>query len=419
MSAEQHRAEAQDEAVEVRVVTVSSTRTEGDDRSGALVAELLGAAGHHVVGRAVVDDDVGAIARAVEEAARADLGAIVLTGGTGLTGRDVTPEAVEPLFSRRLDGFGELFRSLSFAEIGAAAMASRACAGLVGRTLVFALPGSTAACRLAIERLVAPELRHLVHLARTDRAPVVPQAAESGPRQEAAEWEADPVTEPAADEPTVDAEFTDEGLQLPVPTGAFGRLGRGKLQVGMTPTADEAPPPVAGAEAGGWQRAVHDLRGRVVREQREELPEAIEKLAPVVNVLEQAGEVAVLEVGSRRFSLWGFPDLRRPGSKVLAVAAGSPLFEVLALHRHPSTTGTCVDGSDGLCPPRARSVRDVAENVTGRPPPGEDGTLFAVAGDAVWFERGGRVVRWDGTREREEGTPKQALATLVLEWSQR
>jgi hypothetical protein len=289
-------------------------------------------------------------------------------------------------------------------------MASRACAGLVGRTLVFALPGSTAACRLGVEKLIAPELRHLVHLARTDREPVMP----------AATWEPDPVTiEPAADEPTVDAEFTEDAPQLPAPTGAFGRLGRDKVQIGLAATPDEEAPAAAGPGASGWLRAVHDLRATVDREHREELPAAIEKLAPVTNVLEQSGEQAVLVVDGRRFSLWGFPDLRRPGSKVLAVGPGEPLVEVLALHRHPSTTGTCVDGTAGLCPSRARSVRDVAENVTGRSPPGEPGTLFAVSGDAVWYERAGRVVRWDGTRERDEGSSKQALASLVLEWSQR
>jgi molybdopterin adenylyltransferase len=408
VSADQHRAEAQHEPVEVHVVTVSSTRAAEDDPSGDLVAELLEAAGHRVVSRAVVDDDRQAIVRAVGDAVAADVAAVVLTGGTGLTGRDVTPEAVEPLFSRRLDGFGELFRSLSYAEIGSAAMLSRACAGLVGRTLVFALPGSTGACRLAVEKLVAPELRHLAHLVRTDRP--AGSRGELAPPPPAA-------LAATADEPTVDAEFSEEGL--PAPTGAFGNLGASRLELGLQPSPHEAAPPVAGAEAGGWLRAVHDLRGAVLRDQREELPEAIGKLAPVVNVLEQAGESAVLELDGRRFSLWGLPDLRRPGSKVLAVAPGEPLAEVLALHRHPITTGTCVEGTGGRCPSRSAPLGEVAEAVTGRAPPGEPGPLFAVSGDAIWFERRGRVIRWDGAREREEGTPRQALASLVLEWSQR
>jgi len=145
------------------VVTVSDTRSEATDTGGALVVELLEAAGHPIVSRALVPDDVERIRGAVERAlADATVRCVILTGGTGVAPRDVTPEALAPLLERTLPGFGELFRMLSYAEIGSAALLSRALAGLCGGRLVVALPGSRAAIRLAMEKLVLPELGHLV-----------------------------------------------------------------------------------------------------------------------------------------------------------------------------------------------------------------------------------------------------------------
>lgn len=143
----------------IRVLAVSDTRDLDDDRSGALLAERLGAAGHRVLGRDVVRDERDAIRDAV--AAWCDdpeVHVVVVTGGTGVTRRDVTPEAVEPLYDKPLPGFGELFRVLSYDEIGAATIQSRASAGVVRGTLVFLLPGSTNACRLAVERILLPQL---------------------------------------------------------------------------------------------------------------------------------------------------------------------------------------------------------------------------------------------------------------------
>jgi molybdenum cofactor biosynthesis protein B len=144
------------------VITVSDTRTPADDRGGALLVELLEAAGHPVVGRALVADDVDAIQQAIDEAVmRDDVAAVFLTGGTGIAPRDVTPEALAPVLDRTIPGFGELFRSLSYQEIGSAALLSRALAGVVRGRLVAALPGSRAAIRLAMEKLLLPELGHL------------------------------------------------------------------------------------------------------------------------------------------------------------------------------------------------------------------------------------------------------------------
>jgi len=142
---------------------VSDTRTLETDTGGALVAELLEEAGHLVTDRRVVADDVGAIREAVAAALGADAcRAVLLTGGTGVAPRDVTPEAVAPLLDRELPGFGELFRMLSYEEIGSAALLSRALAGLRGAKALFALPGSRNAIRLAMTKLVLPELGHIV-----------------------------------------------------------------------------------------------------------------------------------------------------------------------------------------------------------------------------------------------------------------
>lgn len=147
----------------VAIVTVSDTRTEADDESGRLARELVEAAGHTVRDTRILKDEPDRVREAVRElAARHDVRVVILSGGTGISRRDRTFEAVSGLLERRLDGFGEIFRALSHQEIGSAAMLSRAVAGLVGDTVVFSVPGSTAAVRLALERLVLPELDHIV-----------------------------------------------------------------------------------------------------------------------------------------------------------------------------------------------------------------------------------------------------------------
>jgi molybdenum cofactor biosynthesis protein B len=143
------------------VLTISDTRTDANDASGDAIVELLTGAGHTVVGRRIVRDDPEAVREAVQSNVRtAD--AIITTGGTGITVRDSTYEAISALLNKRLDGFGELFRMLSYAEIGAAAMLSRATAGSIDRTAVFSLPGSEHAVRLAMTKLILPEVGHVV-----------------------------------------------------------------------------------------------------------------------------------------------------------------------------------------------------------------------------------------------------------------
>jgi len=146
------------------VLTISDTRTIETDTSGRAIAELLEAAGHSVVDRQLVRDEPVEVARIVNEAiARGEARAVITTGGTGISRRDSTYEALTALFDKRLDGFGELFRVLSFEDVGPAAMLSRATAGIIGRSVVFLLPGSEAAVRLAMSRLILPELGHLAY----------------------------------------------------------------------------------------------------------------------------------------------------------------------------------------------------------------------------------------------------------------
>lgn len=141
------------------MLTVSDTRTLETDTSGGLLASELGKAGHRIAVRRIVTDDVGAIRAELEGFIRAaEVDVVVATGGTGITARDVTPDALAPLVTKPIPGFGELFRWLSYADIGAATIQSRAEAALCRTTLVFTLPGSTGACRLALEKILLPQL---------------------------------------------------------------------------------------------------------------------------------------------------------------------------------------------------------------------------------------------------------------------
>ena len=145
------------------VITVSDTRTADTDTSGRAIVELLTGAGHQIVGHTIVKDDAELLRDCIgRQLANPAVQAIITTGGTGITSRDCTYEAVTAMLSKRLDGFGEIFRTLSYEQIGAAAMMSRAVAGTISGRVVVSLPGSEAAVRLALEKLLLPELGHLV-----------------------------------------------------------------------------------------------------------------------------------------------------------------------------------------------------------------------------------------------------------------
>lgn len=162
-SVEQHREEAP-RTVNVAVLTISDTRTKDDDRSGELIRQNLLWRGHEVRAYEIVPDDPARITQTIQAWIDDEsIEAIISNGGTGIAGRDNTYDAITGLLEKRLDGFGELFRMLSFAEIGAAAMLSRATAGVANGTAIFSIPGSSNAVKLAMEKLIGPEIGHVVH----------------------------------------------------------------------------------------------------------------------------------------------------------------------------------------------------------------------------------------------------------------
>ena len=150
----------------VAVITISDTKDEAKDESGRILREGVEAAGHRVVRYTITRDEVDRIRRAIREAVGGGADAVITNGGTGIAGRDVTVEAVAPLLEKTVEGFGDLFRLLSFRTVGSAAMLSRAIAGVHKGVAVFCLPGSPDAVRLAWEDLIAPELPHIVGLLR-------------------------------------------------------------------------------------------------------------------------------------------------------------------------------------------------------------------------------------------------------------
>jgi molybdenum cofactor biosynthesis protein B len=161
-SVHKHR-EAAPERVRVAVLTISDTRTPQTDTGGDTIEELMRGAGHEIVERSIVSDDAEGIrTKLADLLARSVVDAVITTGGTGISARDSTYEVVDRMLEKKLDGFGEIFRVLSYEEIGAAAILSRALAGAVGPKFVACLPGSRNAVRLAVERLLVPEISHVV-----------------------------------------------------------------------------------------------------------------------------------------------------------------------------------------------------------------------------------------------------------------
>lgn len=146
-------------AVRIAVMTVSDTRDERNDTSGDILAERIAAAGHHLAGRAIVRDDVAIIRERVSQwIAAEEIDVILTTGGTGLTGRDVTPEALEPLFDKRIEGFAAVFHLVSYQSVGLSTIQSRATAGIIDGVFVFCLPGSNGAVKDGWDKVIAPQL---------------------------------------------------------------------------------------------------------------------------------------------------------------------------------------------------------------------------------------------------------------------
>ena len=166
MSHKEHREQAP-KSVNCAVLTISDSRTEQDDESGSLIKQKLIDSGHNVNDCALLKNEVASVKSQIEEwLGRNELQVIICSGGTGLSHRDVTVETILPILEKRMDGFGELFRSLSYQEIGTASMMSRAIAGVARSKVILCLPGSLGAARLAMDSIILPEMGHMVREAR-------------------------------------------------------------------------------------------------------------------------------------------------------------------------------------------------------------------------------------------------------------
>lgn len=162
MGYQEHKEKAP-RSVSCAVLIISDTRTEQDDESGGLIKQRLGQNGHQVVAYSIVRNDAEVIKGKIDELLRREgLQVIITSGGTGVSHRDITVETIFPMLEKRLDGFGELFRFLSYQEIGAASMMSRAVAGVVGGKVILCMPGSLGAVTLAMDKIILPEIGHMV-----------------------------------------------------------------------------------------------------------------------------------------------------------------------------------------------------------------------------------------------------------------
>jgi hypothetical protein len=202
----------------------------------------------------------------------------------------------------------------------------------------------------------------------------------------------------------------------PAPTPASSSTGR--VSLSEMPGAERPRVAEPTETPPGWRKGLEALGGALRKGAWVELPAALERVAPVQNVLDSAGEHGEVRTPDGRvWAAYGFPDLERPASKVLLVRVGEPMAEILALHRWPRLVGLVTEG-EGVLPSADLDPAALCIERTGRPAPNW-GSLFAVEADAVYLLRDQKVWRWDGRKETELGRPTQALASLLLQWSQR
>jgi len=396
MGAEEHRKAAAEDPVAFHIIIVSTSRDTASDRSGPLLQQRLEAAGHRVLGRDILPDDqptVRARLESLRTAGQAEV--VILSGGTGMSVRDRTYEAVLEVLDKELPGFGELFRRLSYEEIGSAAVMSRATAGLSGRMYVFSLPGSPKACTLALDAIILPEIHHMLYELRKEGP-----APAASPALPAATPAALPIAEP---EPVVDPDQRVVVDIVESPDGASG-------------DTDEDPE----APLSAWQQALLALDPDWKRTGCPALPAALASNDGLRNVLDSAMQRGSLVHEGQTYGLYGFPDLLRPSSKVLLVGPGEPFGTVAAMHRHPRQVGALCRWGQALpgWPNTGNDPARVGDELTGHAYPGE-GHLFAIEPDRILVLEGTRVHSWDGRRRRDEGSPASALASLALRWSGR
>ncbi len=396
MGAEEHRKAAADDPVAFHIIIVSTSRNTASDRSGPLLQQRLEAAGHRVLGRDILPDDqptVRARLESLRDAGQAE--AVILSGGTGMSVRDRTYEAVLEVLDKELPGFGELFRRLSYDEIGSAAVMSRATAGLSGRMYVFSLPGSPKACTLALDAIILPEIHHLLYELRKEGP-----APTASPTPSTPSLAAPAVAEPTAVEPVVDHDqrVVVDVVEAPAPEDE-----------------QDAETPLS-----AWQQALLALDPDWKRTDCPELPAVLASNDGLRNVLDSAMQRGSLVHEGQTYGLYGFPDLLRPSSKVLLVGPGEPFGTIVALHRHPRQVGALCRWGQALpgWPNTGNDPARVGGELTGHAYPGE-GHLFAIETDRILVLEGTRVHSWDGRRRRDEGSPASALASLALRWSGR
>jgi molybdenum cofactor synthesis domain-containing protein len=311
-------------------------------------------------------------ARLQEIAATAEIQAVILAGGTGLAPACQTTEAVREALDKELPGFGELFRHLSFQEVGPAAMMSRATCGVIGSTLVFSLPGAPAACRLALQALILPELGHMLRSLGE--------------------------------------------LPVPVPQAPGPSLGV-EVREHAPGTAAPAPAP---AEEAGWRGALAAFGATWSVGACPPLPEPMAEVSALQNVLDTAVQRGTATFAGRTWGLYGFPDLLRPASKVLAIAEGGPWGVMMALHRLPRKVGILAAPGMSLqgWPDTDADLAVLGKDLTGQPCR-MPGRAFAIEGGRLYLLDGATVKSWDGRRLREEGPPRKVLSSLALHWSTR
>lgn len=345
-------------------------------------AAFLGALRQHKVQITAVSDTVEALQARIVAATGRKPAAILVFGGNGLRASGAALQALQAVQDLPLPGFEELFRVAEYQEYGPAAMLLRAGAGLVSGTPVFVLPPSGPGAALAWNHLIEPNLGAAIDLASGTSKPPPPRPV-AAPTAVVRPASSGRVTvEPISAEVTLTPERTDEDLP---PTGWMAGLAKLGAQL----------------EAGTWPV----------------MPEGLRRRAPVQQILDTAGERGLVDGPTGRWVAFGFPDLRRARSKVLLVADGHPDLHIIALHRFPAKVGAPVEADPYLTPAEADPrVESLAR--TGAPAP-RQGRIFAVQPGTIFLQDGGKVWRWDGRNERDMGTPAQALASLVLRWSQR
>lgn len=389
------------------ILCVSSSSSPEAGAAGTHAAAVVDQAGHTAIGPQSVPAQRGAIQAAIAAAAASSACDIVLVvGGVGLRPDDASPEALASITTTPIPGFADIFRLETYREAGSAAPLSRACGAVVGPALAFAIPATDGAVDIALDGLILPQLEDYLGAIDTGASVPTPSLAAS----------------PATDDEIEEAEVEEvDAEDAPPPPQPRWRLGsQSAVSMEAEPIVAEAPEGDDALPNRGWKRAVYDLEGEIQRGASPDVPHNLERHAPIMDVLYQAGEYARMKLpNGNRVMLYGYPDLQRANSKVLMVGWGEPLAEVVALHRYPTQAGTCIDEARGIMPGRGADIAAIAEAVTGRPPPDASGALFAVDHDTIYIERGGRVSSWDGRRMRQEGTPKQALTSMVVRWHGR